>query len=30
MELATYNAIRQNKVNAVWEQFANDLEKMED
>jgi hypothetical protein len=30
MELATYNAIRQNKVNAVWEQFTNDLEKMED
>ena len=30
MELATYNAIRQNKVKAVWEQFTNDLEKMED
>jgi len=30
MELATYNAIRQSKVNTVWEQFTNDLEKMED
>jgi hypothetical protein len=30
MELATYNAVRQNKVKAVWEQFTNDLEKMED
>jgi hypothetical protein len=30
MELATYHAIRKNKINAVWEQFTNDLEKMED
>jgi hypothetical protein len=30
MELATYNAVRKSKVNAVWEQFTNDLEKMED
>lgn len=30
MELATYHAIRQNKVKAVWEQFTNDLETMED
>jgi hypothetical protein len=30
MELATYNAIRQNKVKAVWAEFTNDLEKMED
>jgi hypothetical protein len=30
MELATYNAVRQNKIKSVWEQFTNDLEKMED
>ena len=30
MELAKYHAIRKTKVNAVWEQFTNDLEKMED
>jgi hypothetical protein len=30
MELAQYNAIRQNKISTVWEQFSNDLEKMED
>ena len=30
MEIAIYNATRKTKVNAVWEQFTNDLEKMED
>jgi len=30
MELAVYNATRKTKINAVWEQFTNDLEKMED
>ena len=30
LEIATYNAFRQNKINNVWEQFTNDLEKMED
>ncbi len=30
MELATYNAVRQNKIKSVWEQFTNDLETMEE
>lgn len=30
MELAIYNANRNNKINKVWEQFSSDLEKMED
>lgn len=30
MELAMYNAIRQNKVKSIWAEFTNDLEKMED
>jgi hypothetical protein len=30
LELATYNAIRKTQVNKAWEQFATDLEKMED
>lgn len=30
LELATYNAIRENQVTQVWEQFAEDLETMED
>jgi hypothetical protein len=30
LELVTYNAIRKNEVNQAWEQFTQDLEKMED
>jgi hypothetical protein len=30
LELVTYNAIRKAEVNKAWEQFAQDLEKMED
>jgi hypothetical protein len=30
MELATYNATRKTTINKVWEDFANDLEKMEE
>ena len=30
LELATYNAIRENQVNEAWEQFTEDLETMED
>jgi hypothetical protein len=30
LELATYNAIRKTEVNQAWEQFAQDLETMED
>ena len=30
LDLATYNAIRKNQVNQAWEQFAQDLETMED
>ena len=30
LDLATYNAIRKTEVNQAWEQFSQDLEKMED
>ena len=30
LELATYNAIRKTEVNQAWEDFTQDLEKMED
>ncbi|NDD84504.1 hypothetical protein EBZ38_09580 [bacterium] len=30
LDLAVYNANRKTKVSKVWEQFASDLEKMED
>ena len=30
LEVATYNAIRQTQVNKAWENFAQDLEKMEE
>ena len=30
MEIAIYNANRNSKVNKVWEQFTNDLEKIEE
>lgn len=30
LDLAVYNANRTTKVSRVWEQFASDLEKMED
>ena len=30
MEIAIYNANRNSKVNKVWEQFANDLETIEE
>ena len=30
LELATYNAIRKTEVNKAWEDFTQDLEKMED
>lgn len=30
LELATYNAIRKTEVTKAWEEFAQDLEKMED
>ena len=30
LEIATYNAIRENQVNEAWEQFTEDLETMED
>ena len=30
LELATYNAIRKTEVNRAWEDFTQDLEKMED
>ena len=30
LDLAVYNANRKTKVSRVWEQFASDLEKMED
>jgi hypothetical protein len=30
LDLATYNAIRKTQVNKAWEQFTQDLEKMED
>ena len=30
MEIAIYNATRQSKVNKAWEQFANDLETIEE
>jgi hypothetical protein len=30
MELAAYNASRKTTINKVWEDFANDLEKMEE
>jgi hypothetical protein len=30
LDLAVYNANRKNKVSKAWEQFATDLEKMED
>jgi hypothetical protein len=30
LDLATYNAVRKTQVNKAWEQFAQDLEKMED
>ena len=30
LEVATYNAIRETQVNKAWENFATDLEKMED
>jgi len=30
LQIATYHATRQNKVSQVWEQFAQDLETMED
>lgn len=30
LEVATYNAIRQSQVSKAWENFAQDLEKMED
>lgn len=30
LELTTYNAIRKTEVNKAWEDFTQDLEKMED
>jgi enamine deaminase RidA (YjgF/YER057c/UK114 family) len=30
LQIAVYHASRKNKVSEVWEQFAQDLEKMED
>ncbi len=30
MEIAIYNANRNSKVNKVWEQFTNDLEKIQE
>ena len=30
LDLATYNAIRKTQVNKAWEEFTQDLEKMED
>lgn len=30
LELAVYNANRKNKINKVWKDFTQDLEKMED
>ena len=30
LEVATYNAIRQTQVSKAWENFAQDLEKMEE
>lgn len=30
LQIAMYHAARKNKVSEVWEQFAQDLEKMED
>ena len=30
LEVATYNAIRETQVTKVWENFAQDLEKMEE
>jgi hypothetical protein len=30
LDLAVYNANRKNKINKVWKDFAQDLEKMED
>lgn len=30
LQIAMYHSIRKNKVSEVWEQFAQDLEKMED
>ena len=30
MEIAIYNANRNSKVNKAWEQFANDLEKIQE
>lgn len=30
MEIAVYNANRKSKVNKVWEQFSNDLEKIQE
>ncbi len=30
LQIAMYHAVRKNKVSEVWEQFAQDLEKMED
>ena len=30
LQIALYHATRKNKVSQVWEQFAQDLEKMED
>ena len=30
LDVATYNAVRNNQVSKAWEQFSQDLEKMED
>lgn len=30
LDLATYNAVRKNQVSKAWEEFSQDLEKMED
>jgi hypothetical protein len=30
MEIAVYNANRNSEVNRAWEQFSNDLEKIEE
>ena len=30
LELAIYNANRKNKINKVWEEFSNDLEKIQE
>lgn len=30
LQIAMYHSMRKNKVSEVWEQFAQDLEKMED